>query len=127
MASENPNDRRGHMLNGSALRLQPNEIGLVNHARKCMPGAEVCQGPRTLGVVVRSAVAWSVQVPLTPKGPRNIASPSLFPSWPSTPEIRLLYQKTGSFRRAFGVGFGPGFRSTQITFVFGTGKAMMRV
>jgi hypothetical protein len=44
MASENLNDRRGHMLNGCALRLQPNEIGLVNHARRCMPGAEALPG-----------------------------------------------------------------------------------
>jgi hypothetical protein len=50
----------------------------------------------------------------------------IFPAWPSTPEIRLLYQKTGSFRGVVGVGFQLRFGQLQLTFVFGTGDDLWR-
>ena len=92
MASENPNDRRGHMLNGSALRLQPNEIGLVNHARKCMPGAEVCQGLGSphFRAIVRSAVTVDSSGPTPPRRPGTIALPGYSPPGHRPPEIMLL-------------------------------------
>ena len=40
----NFNDRLDHVLSGLAGRLERNEVGLVNHGRKCMPGAEALPG-----------------------------------------------------------------------------------
>jgi hypothetical protein len=39
--SVNSNARRHHVLSGLAGRLERNEVGLVTHGRKCIPGAEV--------------------------------------------------------------------------------------
>jgi hypothetical protein len=38
MISVNLDDSRDHVLNASARRLQLHEVGLVCHARQCMPG-----------------------------------------------------------------------------------------
>jgi hypothetical protein len=98
MASENLNDRRGHMLNGSTLRLQSNEIGLVNHGRKCMPGAEALPVTPHFRVIVRSAVTGGQFRPHSTQEPRTIAPPRLSP--PGHRHLRLgCVPQKGSSRR----------------------------